>query len=101
MKSLSRVRLFATPWTVAYQPPLSMGFSRQEYWSGVPFPFPRDLPNPGIAPMTPALAGGIFIIEPPGKPLHLRDILTQSKSDRVWFSRELGLFAWEDGGVIA
>ena len=51
--------------------------------------------------MTHALAGGIFIIEPPGKPLHLRDILTQSKSDRVWFSRELGLFAWEDGGVIA
>ena len=50
MKSLSRVRLFATPWTVAYHAPLSMGFSRQEYWSGVPFPSPEDLPTPGIEP---------------------------------------------------
>ena len=48
MKSLSRVRLFATPWTVAYQAPPSMGFSRQEYWSGLPFPSPGDLPDPGI-----------------------------------------------------
>ena len=51
---LSRVQLFATPWTVAYQAPLSMGFSRQEYWSGLPFPSP-DLPNPGIEPGSPAL----------------------------------------------
>ena len=50
VKSLSRVRLFATPWTVAYQAPRSMGFSRQEYWSGLPFPSPGDLPNPGIEP---------------------------------------------------
>ena len=49
-KSLSCVRLFATPWTVAYQAPPSMGLSRQEYWSGLPFPFPGDLPNPGIEP---------------------------------------------------
>ena len=48
VKSLSRVRLFATPWTVAYQAPPSMGFSRQECWSGLPFPSPGDLPNPGI-----------------------------------------------------
>ena len=48
MKSLSRVWLFATPWTVARQAPLSMGFSNQEYWSGLPFPSPGDLPNPGI-----------------------------------------------------
>ena len=48
VKSPSRVWLFATPWTVAYQAPLSMGFSRQEYWSGLPFPSPRDRPNPGI-----------------------------------------------------
>ena len=48
VKSLSRVRLFATPWTVAHQAPLSMGFSRQEYWSGLPFPSPGNLPNPGI-----------------------------------------------------
>ena len=50
VKSPSHVRLFATPWTVAYHAPLSMGFSRQEYWSGVPFPSPDDLPNPGMEP---------------------------------------------------
>ena len=55
VKSLSRVRLFAIPWTVAYQAPLSMGFSRQEYWSGLPFPSPGDLPDPGIEPWSPAL----------------------------------------------
>ena len=54
VKSLSRVRLFATPWTVAYKAPLSMGFSRQEYWSGLPFPSPGDLPDPGIEPGSPA-----------------------------------------------
>ena len=52
---LSRVRLFATPWTVSYQAPLSMGFSGQEYWSGLPFPFPGDLPDPGIKPGFPTL----------------------------------------------
>ena len=55
VKSLSHVRLFATPWTVAYQAPQSMGFSRQEYWSGLPFPSSGDLPNPGIEPGSPAL----------------------------------------------
>ena len=55
VKSLSCVQLFATPWTVAYQAPLSMGFSRQEYWSGLPFPSPGDIPNPGIEPGSPAL----------------------------------------------
>ena len=55
VKLLSRVQLFATPWTVAYQASLSMGFSRQEYWSGLPFPSPGDLPDPGIEPMSPAL----------------------------------------------
>ena len=55
MKSLSRVQLFATPWTVANQAYLSMGFSRQEYWSGVPFPSPGDLPNPRIQPRSPTL----------------------------------------------
>ena len=55
MKSLSCVRLFVTPWIVAYQAPPSMGFSRQEYWSGVPFPSPGDLPDPGIEPGSPAL----------------------------------------------
>ena len=52
----SRVRLFATPWTVARQAPLSMGFSRQEYWGGLPCPPPGDLPDPGIEPEPPALA---------------------------------------------
>ena len=54
-QSLSRVQLFATPWTVAREAPLSMGFSRQEYWSGLPFPSPGDVPNPGIEPGSPAL----------------------------------------------
>ena len=54
VKSLSHVWLFATPWTVAYQAP-PMGFSRQEYWSGLPFPSPEDLPHPGIEPRSPAL----------------------------------------------
>ena len=67
---LSHVQLFATPWTIACQAPLSMGFSRQEYWSGLPFPAPGDLPNPGIeptSPVSPALAGRFFTTEPPGK----------------------------------
>ena len=55
VKLLSRVRLFATPWTVTYQAPLSMEFSRQEYWSGLPFPSPGDLPDPGIEPRSSAL----------------------------------------------
>ena len=55
VKSLSRVRLFATPWTVAYQAPPSMGFFRQEYWSGLPFPSPGDLPSPGIKPRFPRI----------------------------------------------
>ena len=54
-KSLNRVQLFATPWTVAYQAPPSMGFSRQEYWGGLLFPSPGDLPDPGIAPGSPTL----------------------------------------------
>ena len=56
VKSLSHVQLFATPWTVAYQASLSMGFPRQEYWSGLPFPSRGDLPNLGIEPTPPALA---------------------------------------------
>ena len=66
-QSLSRVRLLATPWTVAYQGPLSMGFSRQDYWSGLPFPSPRDLPNPGIEPGSPELQADALPFEPPEK----------------------------------
>ena len=58
---------FVTPWTVAHQAPLSMGFPRQEYWSGLPFPSPGDLPNPGIKPTTPVLTGGFFTVEPSRK----------------------------------
>ena len=64
--SLSRVRLFVNPWTVAYQVPPSVGFSRQEYWRGLPFPSP-DLPNPGIEPRSPALYADALPSEPPGK----------------------------------
>ena len=67
VKSLSPVRLFVTPWTVAYQAPPSMGFSRQEYWSGLPFPSPGDLPDPVIELRSPALQADALLSEPPGK----------------------------------
>ena len=63
--------LYVTPWTIAHQASLSMGFARQEYWSGLPFPFPGDLPDPGIEPQAPAvscIAGEFFTTEPLGKP---------------------------------
>ena len=69
VKSLSRVRFFATPWTLAHQTPPSMGFYRQEYWSGLPFPSPGDLPNPGIEPRSPTLQADSLPAEPPGKPI--------------------------------
>ena len=65
---------FVTPWIVTCQAPLSMEFSRQEYWSGLPFPPPGDLPNPGVklvSPMSPVLAGGFFATETPGKPIYI------------------------------
>ena len=58
----------AIPWTVAHQAPLSVALPRQEYWSGLPFPPPRDLPDPGIEPVSPSLACGSFTTEPPGLP---------------------------------
>ena len=68
VKSLSRFQLFATPWTVACQAPSSMGFYRQEYWSGLPFPSPVDHPNPGMEPRSPTLQADSLPSEPPGKP---------------------------------
>ena len=68
---LSCVQVFVTPWTVARQAPLSMGFPRQEYWSGLPFPSPEDLLYPeykSASPATPELAGGFFTTEASGKP---------------------------------
>ena len=71
VSEVSRVRFFATPWTVVHQAPPSMGFSRQEYWSGVSFPSPGDLPDPGIEPRSPALRVDALPSEPPGKfPMH-------------------------------
>ena len=64
VKSLSHVRLFVTPWTAAYQAPLSMGFSRQEYWSRLPFSSPGDLPDPGIESRSPALQADALIKSP-------------------------------------
>ena len=79
LSCFSRVWLFATLWTVAHQAPLSMGFSRQDYWSGLPCPPPWDLPDPGVEPislMFPALAGGFFIIS------------------ATWEAQRVGYFPW-------
>ena len=80
LRRFSCVRLFVTPWTVAHQAPLSTGFFRQEYWSGLPCPPPGDLPDPGIKPvslMSPALAGVFFTTEPPGKPTSIYQIFIE------------------------
>ena len=66
-QSLIHVWLFVTTWTVACQAPLSMGFSRQDYWSGLPCPHPKDLPNLGIEPTSPILQADSLLTEPPGK----------------------------------
>ena len=81
MKSLSPVQLFATPRTVAYQAPLSMGFSRQEYWTGLPFPSPGELPNSGNEPKSPALQADALTSEPPGK----QDLLELTPKKDVLF----------------
>ena len=66
---VSRVLLFVTPWTITYQAPWSMGFSRQEYWSGLPFPSTGDLSNPVIEPGSPSRQADSLSSEPPGKPI--------------------------------
>ena len=78
VKSLSHVQLFATPWTVAYQAPLSIGFSRQESWSGLPFPSPGGLPDQGIEPGFPALQADALTSEPPGKPQSQRKAMPKN-----------------------
>ena len=89
VKSLSHVWLFATLWTVAYQSPPSMGFSRQEYWSGLLFPSPGDLPNSGIEPRSPALQADTLPSELPGKP---KSWLTWKDPDagKGWSQEEKG-----------
>ena len=69
VKSLTHVILFVTPWTLTHQAPPSMEFSRQEYWRGLPFPSPGDLPDPGIEPRCPTLQADALPSEPPGKPI--------------------------------
>ena len=83
MKLLSHVRLFATPWTVVYKAALSMEFSRQEYWSGLSFPSPGDLPDPGIEPRSPILQADNVSSEPPGKQTFI--------ASSPFFFRDLGL----------
>ena len=78
MKLLSHVPFFATPSTVAYRAPQSMEFSRQEYWSELPFPSPGDFPNPGIEPQSPELQADALLSEPPGKPSVQFSSFTQS-----------------------
>ena len=68
MKLLSCIHVFVTTWTVAYQAPPSVGFSRQGYWSGLPLPSPGYLPNPGIEPRFPTLQEDALLSEPPGNP---------------------------------
>ena len=79
---LSRVQLFVTPWTAAHQAPLSMEFSRQEYWSGLPFPSPGDLPHPGIKPRSPTLQAASLPTEPTGKLISMKVV-----GSRVLFSK--------------
>ena len=115
VKSFSHVQLFVTPWTVAHQDPLSMGFSRQEYWSGLPFPSPGDLPDPGIEPRSPTLQSDALTSEPPGKPrkamtnlnsiLKIRDITLVTKVHPikaivflvVMYECESHIWMWELG----
>ena len=83
VKSLSRVRLCATPWTVAHQAPPSMGFSRQGNWSGLPFPSPGDLPDSGIELRSPALQADVLPSEPPGNLSHKWNRITKDPSLHV------------------
>ena len=84
VKSLSCVWLLAIPWTAAYQAPPSMGFSRQEYWSVLPFPSPGDLPNPGIEPGSPALQADALPSEPPGKPKWSKREIKFLRENKKW-----------------
>ena len=83
VKLLSCVRLFVTLWTIVYQPPPSMGFSRQEYWSGLPFPSPGDLSDQRIEPWSPALQEDTLPSEPPGKPL------SYSQLGMIYFAEDI------------
>ena len=102
LSCLSHVQLFATLWTVAHQAPLSMGFSKQEYWNGLSCPPPGDLSHPGIEPtslMSPALAGRFFTVAPPGKPFRLlRDSDMKLRPEMMSKSKEKSVGS--GGGVL-
>ena len=86
LSHFSRVQLFSTRWTVTRQAPLFMGFSRQEHWSGLPFPPPEDLPHPGIKPGSPSLQADCLVLESPGTPLQALEehfLLSMLCNDRV------------------
>ena len=87
LESESEVQLFVSPWTVAYQAPPSMGFSRQEYWSGLPFPSPGDLPNPGIKPGSPALQADALPSDPPGKLVLEANIDLRQCTDTLYYAK--------------
>ena len=87
---LSHIQLFVTQCTVACWAPLSMGFSKQEYWGGLPFPTPGDLPDPGMEPVSPALAGEFFPSEAPGKPAWLTCLLSPSLLLRSSYNTTFG-----------
>ncbi|CAI9168966.1 unnamed protein product [Rangifer tarandus platyrhynchus] len=102
---LSRVRLFVTPWTLTCQALPSLGFSKQEYWGGLPFPPPGDRHKPGIAtrpPATSALEGGLFTTKPAGKPTALVGFTTQAEEEltcsreRQQQSKSHGAVSWND-----
>ena len=81
---------FVTPWTVAHQAPLSMGFPRREYWRGLPFPSSEYLPDPGIEPLSLALADEFFATEPPGKPteiIHIRKCGIKCEAGNISYIR--------------
>ena len=84
MCEISHVQFFVTPWTVGLQAPMSMEFSRQEYWSGLPFPTPGDLPNLGIKLVSLALAGGSFTTEPSEKPQNTMHWLENEPRSIAW-----------------
>ena len=102
IKFLSHVQLFVNPWTVAYQPPPSMGFSRQEYWSGLPLPSPGDLPDPGIKPGSPALQQTLYCLSHQGSPDWVKGCpnIWWNISGHVWEVVSRRDYEWESSSSL-